>query len=370
MTVSSGPQPKPGILDIKPYVPGAAKVEGNVSVHKLSSNETPLGASPKAIEAFESAAKSLERYPDGAASELRQAIAEFHGVEADRIVCGAGSDELLQLIGDAFVSAGDEVIYTEHAFVVYALVTKANGATPVVVPEINCRADVDAILERVTDKTKVVFLANPNNPTGTYLPFAEIERLHRELPSTVLLVLDAAYAEYVSEPDYQDGTEMVRTAENVVMTRTFSKIYGLAALRIGWVYCPPFIADVLNRIRGPFNTSVPAQVAGIAAVKDQAHVAKAKAHNDTWLPWLTQQIGGLGLEVTPSVCNFVLIHFPKAPGKTAAEADAFLKSKGYILRANSAPGLTNALRLTIGLEEENRAVVDLFRDFMGVAAHE
>ncbi|TNE57199.1 MAG: histidinol-phosphate transaminase [Alphaproteobacteria bacterium] len=368
MTVSSGPQPKAGILDIKPYVPGAAKVEGNVTVHKLSSNETPLGASPKAIEAFENAGRELERYPDGAATALREVIAEHHGIEAERIVCGAGSDELLQLIGDGFVSVGDEVIYTEHSFVVYALVTKANGATPIVVPEVRCRADVDAILERVTDKTKVVFLANPNNPTGTYLPFCEIERLHRELPANVLLVLDAAYAEYVSETDYEDGAELVRDAENVVMTRTFSKIYGLAALRIGWAYCPPFIADILNRIRGPFNTSVPAQVAGIAALADQAHVAKAKAHNDQWLPWLTQQIGGLGLEVTPSVCNFVLIHFPETPGQTAAEADAFLKSKGYILRANAAPGLTNALRLTIGLEDENRAVVDILRDFMGGSA--
>lgn len=368
MTSSSGPQPKPGILDIKPYVPGAAKVDGNVTVHKLSSNETPLGASPKAIEAFENAGRELERYPDGAATALREVIAEHHGIEAERIICGAGSDELLQLIGHAFVGVGDEVIYTEHAFVVYSLVTKANGAVAVVVPEVRCRADVDAILERVTDKTKVVFLANPNNPTGTYLPFSEIERLHRELPANVLLVLDAAYAEYVGETDYEDGAELVRDAENVVMTRTFSKIYGLAALRIGWAYCPPFIADILNRIRGPFNTSVPAQVAGIAAVADQAHVAKAKAHNDQWLPWLTQQIGGLGLEVTPSVCNFVLIHFPETPGKTAAEADAFLKSKGYILRGNAAPGLTNALRLTIGLEDENRAVVDLLGDFMGGSA--
>lgn len=361
---AGSPTAKPGIMDIKPYVPGAAEIEGQDRVVKLSSNETPLGASPKAIAAYEGAAHALERYPDGGAAVLRAAIADLNDIEADRIVCGAGSDEVLQLIGDGFVGPGDEVIYTEHAFVVYSLVTKANGAVSVVVPEQNFRADVDAILDAVTERTRVVFLANPNNPTGSYVPFAEIERLHSELPSNVILVLDAAYSEYVNENDYSDGLELARDNANVVLTRTFSKIYGLAALRIGWAYCPPAIADVLNRIRGPFNTGVPAQEAAVAALGDQAHVDKARAHNDKWLAWLTQQIGGLGLEVTPSVCNFALIHFPTAAGKTAADADAFLKSRGYILRANAAPGLTGALRLSIGLEEDNREIVDLLKEFM------
>jgi histidinol-phosphate aminotransferase len=359
-----GPEPRPGIMEIKAYVAGSATVEGQTRVVKLSSNETPLGASPLAIEAYKNAAGELERYPDGSAIDLRSAIAGRHDIEVENIVCGAGSDELLQLIGHGYVREGDEVIYTEHAFVVYGLVTKTNGATAVVVPEAQFRADIDGILEAVTDKTRVVFLANPNNPTGTYVAFSEIERLHQNLPQHVLLVLDAAYAEYVREVDYQDGMSLVRNSQNVVMTRTFSKIYGLAALRIGWAYCPAGIADVLNRIRGPFNTNVPAQMAGIAAMGDETHVKASIAHNDIWLPWLTQQLGGLGLEVSPSVCNFLLIHFPETPGRTAAEADNYLKQNGYILRANSAPNLGNTLRLTIGMEEDNRAVVDLLAAFM------
>jgi histidinol-phosphate aminotransferase len=358
------PEPRPSILEIKAYVGGKSSVTGVEEVVKLSSNESPLGASPKAVEAYGEAAAQLERYPDGGAETLRQALAKRHDLDADRIVCGAGSDELLQLIGHAYLGEGDEVIYTEHAFVVYGLVTKINGAIPVVIKEQDYRADVDAILAGVSDKTRIVFLANPNNPTGTYIPYSEVERLHRELPETVLLVLDEAYAEYVHEPDYTSGFDLVRGHENVVMTRTFSKIYGLASLRIGWAYCPAHVADVLNRIRGPFNTNVPAQRAAVAALADRDHEAQAIAHNDTWLEWLTQQIGGLGLEVSRSVGNFILIHFTQTPGRTADDADQFLQSKGLILRARSAPGLEHCLRLTVGLEEDNRRVVEALEEFL------
>src|SRR5918999_2526993 len=256
------PAPKPGILDIEPYVPGESSVSERIRPIKLSSNENPLGAGPKAIEAYKAAAGRLGRYPDGAATVLRQAIARAYGLNPDRIVCGAGSDELLNLLAHAYLGPGDEAIFTEHGFLVYRIATLASGAIPVAAPEKDLRTDVDAILARVTPRTRVVFIANPNNPTGTYIPFDEVRRLRRGLPDNVLLILDAAYAEYVRRNDYEAGLELVATTANTVMTRTFSKIHGLAALRLGWIYCPAAIADVLNRIRGPFNVSGPALAAG------------------------------------------------------------------------------------------------------------
>jgi histidinol-phosphate aminotransferase len=235
----------------------------------------------------------------------------------------------------------------------------------VVAPEKNFTADVDAILARVSEKTKIVFLANPNNPTGTYLPFDEVKRLHRGLPGSVLLVLDAAYAEYVRRNDYESGIELVATSDNVVMTRTFSKIYGLAAVRLGWLYGPAHVVDAVNRIRGPFNVNAPAIAAGIAAMRDTAHVERAREHNAKWLPWLAEEIGKLGLAVTPSVANFVLIHFTDAKGKTAKDADAFLTKRGLILRQVGAYKLPNALRMTVGSEEANRLVVKALGEFLG-----
>ncbi|HRN84048.1 MAG TPA: histidinol-phosphate transaminase, partial [Hyphomicrobium sp.] len=244
----AAPKPRPGVLDIEAYVPGESYVPGGLKPIKLSSNETPLGPSPRAVEAFRTAATSLERYPDGQAAELRQAIARRFGLDANRIVCGAGSDELISLITHAYLGPGDEGLFTEHGFLLYRIVVLAAGATPVVVPETDLRADVDAILAHVTPRTRMVFLANPNNPTGTYLPIDEVRRLRTGLPSDTLLVLDAAYAEYVRRNDYEAGLELVATTENTVMTRTFSKIFGLAGLRIGWAYCPEAVADALNRI--------------------------------------------------------------------------------------------------------------------------
>lgn len=359
------PKPRPGVLDIEAYVPGEAQVPGGVKPIKLSSNETPLGPSPKAVAAFTAAGAALERYPDGQASVLRQAIARRFGLSPDRIVCGAGSDELISLLAHAYLGPGDEGLFTEHGFLLYRIVVLAAGATPVVAPESNLRTDVDAILARVTERTRVVFLANPNNPTGTYLSIDEVRRLRAGLPGDVLLVLDAAYAEYVRKNDYEAGLELVATTENTVMTRTFSKIFGLAGLRIGWAYCPAAVADALNRIRGPFNLSVPAIAAGAAAMDDWAHIEAAVRHNDEWLPWLTAEIEKLGLTVTPSVANFILVHFPTAPGRDAAACDAFLKERGIILRRVGGYGLPGALRLTIGTEAENRKVVDALQAFVG-----
>ncbi len=359
------PTPKPGILGIDIYVPGESTVPGGRKPIKLSSNETPLGASPQALAAYASAASDIERYPDGQAKLLRQAIGARYGLDPARIVCGSGSDELLSLIAHAYLGAGDEGLYTEHGFLVYRIAILSNGATPVIAPETNLTTDVDAMLAMVTERTKVVFLANPNNPTGTYIPDSDVRRLRAGLPGNVVLVLDGAYAEYVTRADYNAGIELVNATGNTVMTRTFSKIYGLAALRIGWAYCPEAIADVLNRIRGPFNLSSASIAAGAAAMADTAHIENAVAHNSQWLPWLTAEIEKLGYPVTPSVGNFLLFHLPADAARGAAACDEFLKSRGIILRRVAGYGLPDCLRLTVGTEAENRAVIAALGDFAG-----
>jgi histidinol-phosphate aminotransferase len=358
------PQPRPGVLDIAPYVPGKSKAPGVAKVFKLSSNETPLGASPRAIAAYNTLGPHLHDYPDGSASDLREAIGRAFGLDPDRIVCGAGSDDLLHLLAYAYLTDGDEAIHTRHGFLIYPIVTLGTGARPIEVPETDYTADVDAILKAVTRKTRMVFLANPNNPTGTCLSFDEVKRLHRGLPGNVLLVLDAAYAEYVMRNDYEAGIELVATSDNVVMTRTFSKIHGLANLRLGWMFAPAHIVDAVNRIRGPFNVSGAAIAAGVAAIEDVAHQERSREHNTRWLAWLTEEIGKLGLKATPSVANFVLIHFPQQKGRTAQDADAFLTSRGLILRYVAAYKLPNALRLSIGTEEANRLVIKALAEFM------
>jgi len=356
-------QPRPGLLDIKPYVPGAAAPKGSV---KLSSNENALGCSPKAAEAFKDAADKLHVYPDGGATKLRDAIAQEEKLDAARIVCGAGSDELLQLIGKAYLDPGDTVVQTEYGFLVYRLVALQSGANIVSAPERNYTADVDAILATVKEHgAKIVFLANPNNPTGTWIKGGEVRRLRESLPEDTLLVLDGAYEEFVDAPGYENPMDLVDAYENVVVTRTFSKIHGLAGLRLGWMYGPKEIVDVIHRVRGPFNVNLPAIEAGVAAIKDRAFLKKSKDHNDRWVAYLTQQIGGLGLEVTPSVCNFVLVHFPPGSGKSADDAAAFLAQKGLIVRPLQPYGLPDALRISIGLEDDNRRVVDALRDFVG-----
>jgi histidinol-phosphate aminotransferase len=357
------PEPRAGILEIAAYVPGRASA-GARTLHKLSSNETPFGPSPAAVEAYRAAAGKLALYPDGSAAELRSAIGAAYGLNAERIVCGAGSDELLHLIANAYLGPGDEGIHTEHGFLVYPIAIRSFGATPVAAPEKNLTADVDAILARVSERTRVVFIANPNNPTGTYLPFKDVRRLHAGLPGNVLLVLDAAYAEYVRRNDYESGIELAGGAENVVMTRTFSKIYGLAGLRLGWCYGPPGVIDALNRIRGPFNVSTGAMVAGVAALQDKAHRERAAAHNEAWIPKVSEGLGRLGLRVTPSVGNFVLVHLPDEKGKGAGEADQFLLGRGIVLRRMEAYGLPNTLRMTIGSAEANEATIAAFAAFL------
>lgn len=364
MSASERPQPRASILEISAYVPGRSEAPGAAKVYKLSSNETPLGASPKAIEAFKSLAGSLDHYPDGASTALREAVGRHFGLDPNRIVCANGSDELLSMLAQSYLTAGDEAIYTTHGFLMYRVVTLAAGGKPVIAKESKFTADVDAILAAVTPKTRIVFLANPNNPTGTYLPFQEVRRLQASLPPCVLLILDAAYAEYVRRNDYEAGIELVATTENVVMLRTFSKIHGLAALRIGWMYGPAHIVDVINRMRGPFNVNAAAIEAGVAAIRDRAHVERTVEHNERWLAWLSEELPKLGLRVTPSVGNFLLIHFPEDGSHSAAGADAWLSERGYILRRVAAYGFPNALRMTVGTEEANRGVVAALADFL------
>lgn len=360
-----GIEPRAGILDIRPYKPGSAEAPGVAEPVKLSANENALGCSPKAAAAFEAAASRLHIYPDGGATKLREAIAREEGLEAENIVCGCGSDELLQLLGRAYLNPGDKVVQSQYGFLVYRLVAMQSGAELVSAPERNYTTDVDALIEAAGDDTKIVFLANPNNPTGTYISDAEVRRLRDALPETTLLVIDSAYAEFVRAEDYSAGLELARERDDVVVTRTFSKIHGLAGARLGWAYGHSAIIDVLHRVRGPFNVNLPAIEAGTAAIADRDFMRKSADHNEEWVAWLRQQIGGLGLEVTPSVCNFVLIHFPDTPGKTAKDADAFLTSKGLIIRPVDPYGLPNALRATVGKAEENRRLVEGLAAFLG-----
>ncbi len=353
------PAPRPGILNIEPYTPGSSGAPGAAETFKLSSNESALGASPEAIEAYRASGEGLFTYPEGSAAVLREKLAEMHGLDAARIVCGAGSDELLQLLARGYLGPGDNIVQSAHGFLVYAIAAMACGAEPRFAPEKNLTVDVDAMLEMVDEKTRILFIANPNNPTGTYIPDAELRRLREELRDDVLLVIDAAYAEYVDEADYSPGEKLVEDYDNVVMTRTFSKIYGLAALRLGWAYCPAAVADVLNRIRGPFNVSTGAQAAGVAALEDQEFIRRNREHNRAERDFLQQQLGGLGLDFVPSHGNFVLVKFPEDAGLGAADIHAFLKKNGVIVREMGGYGLPDYLRVTVGPKEGNRKFIAL-----------
>lgn len=355
----AGPQPLPNILEITPYK-GGQKLE---NAHKLSSNENPLGCSPKAQEALVQAAKHLELYPDGSAAALREAISTKYGIDADRIVCGSGSDEIFQLLARAYLRPGDNIVQSQHGFLVYRLVAQQSGAETRSAPEQNLTADVDAMLDLVDENTKIVFLANPNNPTGSYIPYSEVKRLHEGLPENVLLVLDGAYAEYVKLNDYDSGMALAGEAPNVLVTRTFSKIHGLAALRLGWAYGPESVIDAIHRTRGPFNVNAVAQAAGIAAINDDSFQAASVAHNDAELARVSAAIENLGFETVPSVGNFILIRFPQTAGRTSAEADAFLRQHGIVIRNVAVYGLPDCLRASIGTVEQNDDMLAAFAAF-------
>ncbi len=358
------PAPHPGILDITPYKPGKSSAEGVAHPVKLSANENILGCSPAAREAFVAAAETLGQYPDGQGGGLRAAVAERYRLEPERLILGCGTDEIFAQINQTYLQAGDNIVQGEFGFGAYAIGARANQAEVKFAAETNYRIDVDATLEQVDERTRLVFIANPANPTGTFVPLAEVERLHAGLPGRVILVLDGAYAEFNTDPTFSDGIDLARQADNIVVTHTFSKLHGLAALRVGWAYAPVAVAEAVDRIRLPFNTSHAAQGAAMAALADQAFQARSLAHVEQWRPWLTQQLGGLGLDVGPSSANFVLVGFPRSGGRLAAEAEAFLAGRGLLVRGVGGYGLPDHLRLTIGLETHNRAMIEAFADFM------
>lgn len=360
----TAPQPKPGILGIEAYVPGRAKLVGQDRVMRLASNEGALGPSPRAVEAYQAAAGDIFRYPDGGSTHLREAIGAHFGIDPDRIVCGCGSGDLLHLLAHAYAGEGDEVVHTEHGFLLYPIAARAAGATPVVAAEPDLVASVDAILERVSPRTRIVFVANPSNPTGTYLPAAELARLRAGLPEQALLVVDAAYAEYAAAADYGDGMALVDQGANTVMARTFSKLHALAGLRLGWAYCPAPVADVLNRIRGPFNVSLPAQAAAAAALADREFTERSIAHNTRLRETVTSALRALGLTVPDSQANFVLARFPDRDGRDAGAANAYLNARGIIVRQLGAYGLADCLRISIGTDEEMAAVLAALTAFM------
>ncbi len=364
------PTPKPGIGDITPYKPGKSQTEGFDNPVKLSSNENILGCSPAAKAAFAAAAEQLNLYPDGRANALRAAIAARYDIEPERLVFGCGTDEIFHLINQVFLEPGDNIIQGEYGFGAYAIGARASQGEVRFAPEPNLRIDVDEMLKLVDERTRIVFIANPANPTGTWITAEEVRRLHADLPPSVVLVLDGAYAEFCTDPGFDDGLDLARDSANVVVTHTFSKLHGLAALRVGWAYCSLEIADAIDRIRLPFNTSIAGQAAAIAALGDEAFQARSLELVERWRPWLAQQLGGLGLEVTPSAANFILIRFPTEPGRTASEAEAFLASRGYLVRGVASYGLPQHLRINVGLEAHNRAVVDLLAQFLAQDAGE
>ncbi|NRA29253.1 MAG: histidinol-phosphate transaminase [Parvularculaceae bacterium] len=361
------PQPRTGILDIKPYVPGKAKADGH-KVYKLSSNESALGPAPSAITALQDMAADAHRYPDGAAIDLRDKLAALHDLPADQLIIGNGSDEVLTLSVRCFTEPGDHVLMTKHGFSYYPIVAKAEGCDPIMVEEDDLTADVDAILAAVTDRTKLFFLANPNNPTGTLLPHEELVRLRQELPSHIMLVLDGAYAEYVDDADYDSGAGFVRDAtesgaNNVIMTRTFSKIFGLGGLRVGWGYSSPAVIDVMNRVRGPFNVSASALKAAEAALDDQGFVENNRAHNAEEMARMVQSIRGAGLAVRATRANFILTEFTDEE-----EAMAFLQvceEGGVLVRGLKSSNLPHMVRVSIGEREANDAFLDIAMAWAG-----
>lgn len=351
--------PQPGILDIKLYKGGASHIDGVKDVVKLSSNENPFGASDKVKAAIAASAHQIHRYPSTDHAALRQAIAEVHELDADRIICGVGSDEVLTFLCQAYAGPGDEIIYTEHGFSLYPVLIRAAGATPVVVPEQARRVNVDAILEAAGEATRIVFLTNPGNPTGTMIPMSEVERLANNLPKTCILVLDGAYTEYAE--GYDGGARLVEHCDNVVMTRTFSKIYGLGGMRVGWGYGPQEIIDVLNRVRGPFNLSNTALAAAEAAMRDQAWVEKCRADNARLRAWLTEALAEKGVPADASNTNFILARF--ADQEEAEACEAYLQTQGLLVRKVAGYNLPSCLRITVGDEPSCRRVAHAIGQF-------
>lgn len=367
-TPPARPEPKPGILEIQAYKPGKATAEGVADPVKLSSNENILGASAKAKAAFAAAAESLHIYPDSRANALRAAVAERHGLEPGRLVFGDGTDEVLHLLCQTFLEPGDNIVMGRYGFGAYAIGARACQGEVREADEPDFHLSVDSMLACADDRTRLVFVTQPGNPTGDFLTSHELRALRGGLPPQALLVLDGAYAEFADHPDFEDGLALARDREDVVVTRSFSKIHGLAALRVGWAYCPAHVADAFDRIRPPFNVNTPALAAALAALEDREFEQRSIDHVRRWRPWLAAELAAIGLKPVPSQSNFVLVGFPAASGRRAADAEAWLARHGLLTRGVANYGLPDHLRITIGLEAHNRAVVDLLTEFMRARA--
>ncbi len=360
----AGLTPRTGGDDIPKHMLGLTWLEGFEHVIKLASNENPLGPSPKAVAAIAAAVGQLHRYSESGYVDLKQAIADRYGLDASRIVVGAGSDELLTRAARAYAGPGDEIVHSVHSYGKFPIYASLVRATAVAAADRDFQVDVDAMLGCVTEQTRIVMIANPDNPGGTWISGAELRRLHAGLADNVLLAIDGAYTEFVTDPDYEDGIALVESADNVIVTRTFSKIYGLADLRLGWLYGPPDVVPVINRLAGSFPISGLAVAGGIAALEDVEFSTLTRDHNETWLAWTTEQLEGLGLRVHPSQTNFVLARFPNSEVKTASAANDFLLSRGIIPRRINGPDYAGCLRLSIGEADEMETLVDTLREFL------
>jgi histidinol-phosphate aminotransferase len=360
--MASTPTPKPWIQGIHAYVPGKSGGDAVGPVVKLSANENPLGCSARALAARE-AALHPSRYPDGDSTALRQAIGAMHGIDPARIIMGAGSGEILYLAASAFAGPGDEVLFSQYAFSLYDIVARRAGAQPVEAPARDYGTDVDALLAAVNERTRVVLVANPNNPTGTYLPGSEIARLHAGLPADVLLVIDLAYIEYVDPADDDGSMALAASQPNVLATRTFSKAYGLAGERVGWATGPVEVVEVLNRLRGAFNVSNEAQAMALVALEDQAFVEHSRRANAEVRARFVEQIealGNYGLRAVPSQANFVMVICEgKLSGQAAYEG---LAKAGYMTRWLPGQGLGHGVRITIGTQDDMAGVARVLRE--------
>jgi histidinol-phosphate aminotransferase len=359
-----GPRAKAGIVEITPYTPGKSAAEGVAAPVKLSANENILGCGEAARAAYLAAAADIGRYPDGQGAVLRAAIAQRYDLEGERLILGCGTDEIFALLNQTFLEPGDNIVQGQYGFGAFAIGARANQAQVRYAAEPRMKIDIEAVLSEVDARTRLIFIANPANPTGTFITRDEVRRLHEGLPADVLLVLDGAYAEFNRDPAYSDGLELAREAPNIVVTHTFSKLHGLAALRVGWAYAPLVVAKAVDRIRLPFNTSIPGQAAALAALADVEFQQRSVELVERWRPWLVQQFGGLGLETIPSAANFLTVRFPGEPGRTALDAEAFLARRGLLVRWVGGYGLPDHLRITIGLEEHNRAVIEALAEFL------
>ena len=353
-------KPQPGIMKIDLYKGGASHLEGHDNVVKLSSNENPFGPSPNAVKAYLASGEALHRYPSTSHNHLRKAISKVLDLPGENIICGVGSDEIISLLCQTFSSRGDEVIYTEHGFAMYKISALAAGANPVVVKEENRTTDISNILSRCNQNTKLIFIANPNNPTGTMITFKQIQDLATKIPKQALLVLDGAYAEYVD--NYDGGAQLVKKMRNVMMIRTFSKIYGLGGMRVGWGFASKQVIEALQRVRGPFNLSAPALAVAEAAIYDQDYVIKCKEKNNITRDWLIKSLRELGLACDNSFTNFVL---PRFKDQSQAElCDKYLQSRGFIVRRVDGYNLPEALRITVGDQTTSERVVNLIEEFL------